>query len=274
MADSSKEARIREWLKIFVPLVTAIIIVTIGGGFSIFVANRIQRKAQERSNDIEVAKLAMEVLNEENPNLYNWLPELVMTIKDSTLRDVISRGVVANPVVPDPVKTIVREQGYLSREEAQQESGTLDTKLGERKMPVGGENDGGVSGTTPPDKEHTFVVLFMKGDSISYRRAHDIKDFLNNKGIQSTVEPKSQEWYYLYWESSGIEFDPDTMTHISYSTREEEKLAKLAQELIQRETELGPLYIVGNHEGPRDHVLEVFLPNTEPTSYLKLKKEF
>lgn len=196
MANESKFEKARKWI---VPILITIISVGGGGSFSLIIANSIQRQVQERSNDIEVAKLAMEVLNEENPNLYSWLPELVGTIKDSTMRDVISRGVISNPVVPDSVKQQVSSvEVTIKTQEPSVDKGELEGLP--REEP---EERAGEGGEVPPE-EYRCVVMFMYGDIDAARRSSKIANFLNKQGLKCIEEPKSYDWYVRYYKMPNL----------------------------------------------------------------------
>ncbi|TKJ43612.1 hypothetical protein CEE36_02720 [candidate division TA06 bacterium B3_TA06] len=166
MSDVSKGDRVREWLKVFVPIITAVLVVGGGGRVSIRVANNIQRKVQERSNDIEVAHMVIDVLVAKDMSLYAWLPDLIGTISDSLLQDVMAKGVKADTTVPDTIREAVQER-------------LLEVSVDSERLGV--------------------QIMYMKGDSVSMDRARKAKEFLVAKGFQCFITPASHEWYYVRW---------------------------------------------------------------------------
>lgn len=117
MATHDKEKSVREWIKLFIP-----IIVLLGGwGLSHVIIEEVdediqkrefemQMVEQERSNDIAIAQMALNVLIGDNDDLHSWLPQLVGTIRDSTLKQVISDGVQLSKTVRKNIKDSVEVQ--------------------------------------------------------------------------------------------------------------------------------------------------------------------
>lgn len=173
MADESKCEKVRKWL---VPLLSTLIVV--GGG--VFVADMIQRKAQERGNDIALTRIVVDVLMTKDSTSYKWLGDLVFAIQDSTLRMAMYKGVDANQAVPPEVKKDVKDK--------------LEIKVSET---VGIRDELTVSVLKHPDHiKRNIEIFFLWGDTISLRLMEKLEHFFWNKGITPEIVPVSEEWYY------------------------------------------------------------------------------
>jgi len=227
MGEPTKWEKARKWIVIFVPFATVVLtwwlstkVVDKAGEEARTRQLEMQLIEQERSNDIAIAQTVLDVLAAGNPDLYDWLPELVATIKDSTLREVMSRGVIANPVVPKAVKETVLERVPSAdvdlsgiQKEFKTQTSILDSLLklellksqeSERRTGEKSETKGRDDAIPITDRptvldEPTCIVVYLRGDRISEYKAYEIWSFLEGESFDCSIEGHSRHWYDINW---------------------------------------------------------------------------
>lgn len=237
MGDVSKGDRVREWLKVFVPLVTAFIVVGIGGWISIFVANEIQRRAQERSNDIEIAKVVVEVMVQGDTNNYYWLGDLIRTIQDSTLREVMRKGVQSSPSIPVSIKKDVE----IKVEEAISIQDKMTVVV--------------TSGLIAPPRRRSIQVICMREDSLSLDWAQRIGGFFSEKGFSNKVVVVGRDWYY---DDRGR--TESMIAEIKYNSSDEE-FARQIKTMLDSVPGLGSFRLKKTNVGTSAYSISIVLPD-------------
>lgn len=254
MVKTIKEEKIREWLKIFVPVLTAIIVVVGGGVFSIHVANNIQRKAQERSGDIAIAQTVLNVLSQRDTNLYSWLPKLIGTIKDPAFRKVMEDAFRANPSVPDSIKV-----------QAPVNESITPSSAGRNLKSAQGQIDDTI--LSKISGQNTLLIIYMRTDTLSQKRATGIKDILESHGFHVVMIPSPPERYLEDLGQNVIY--PYNRVRIFYSSSRENDLINYGLKPLLDTSVLGPFQYDPRDSGPFGHekkssvddTIEVYLPN-------------
>lgn len=236
MAKMTKEEKIREWLKVFTPVLTAIIVVVGGGFFSIHVANNIQKKTQERSGDIAIAQTVLNVLSQGDTNLYIWLPKLIGTIKDTAFKEVMEDALKGNPVVPDTIKQQVTERKVTDK-------AGIGDKVTFQTI------------SNPDNTKRGVEIYFAFEDTISLRRAEKIESYLLNKNIAIKFVPIGSEWFQKdNWDpTSGIAEIRFNNSNVPYA--EEIKV------MLDDQATLGKFEMIRTNVGTPPYAVLIVLPD-------------
>ena len=236
MAEETKCEKWRKWL---VPLLSTFIVV--GGG--VFVADMIQRKAQERGNDIALTRIVVDVLMTKDSTSYKWLGDLVFAIQDSTLRMAMYKGVDANQAVPPAIKEEVRTKIVIS------ESVGIKDEFRKTVIEAGGGD---------PLWRHIQIV-FLRDDSISLERAKRICNVFGENNDQFPYQPEiiaiGKEWYYEdRWTP---EFD---IAEIRYNNSNA-KFAEQVKAMLDSAPELGKFRLNKTNIGTPPYSVLIILPD-------------
>lgn len=145
------------WPKLIISVSSVAVGASIAGLFSLLVTAKIQKKTQERSNDIALSKLIVDILDKENPNLHKSLSVLVATMSDSNFRYAMKLAIDSNPSVSPEIKKEVNLSALKPSLVISQDEDT--TKI------------------IKPD-DTTCAIIYLEGDSVSESEAKALQHFL------------------------------------------------------------------------------------------------